>query len=278
MSFDNVRGLRSSISNVLATNVCSGRPRRAPTVDPMSELELLILAAVAIGTSTMSGVVGFGGGVVLLAVLLIFFPPLQAIPIHGAIQIASNSSRAFVTRDHIDRTIVWNHLALMVPASVLGLLAASALPVSAGRALIGVFVLVATWKPAWITPQLERPLPPRAFLGVGAVQGFLNIPLGATGPLITPFFRVSLTGRQAFVATFAAAQTFGHIVKVGVFAFDGFDYHDHVATIAVGAVAVTLGSMIGTRLLGRVSERAFRVIFLTVITAIAIRLILRAIL
>ena len=44
----------------------------------------------------------------------------------------------------------------------------------------------------------------------------------------------------ALVATFAAAQTFCHIVKVGVFAFDGFDYHDHVATIAVGAVAVTL--------------------------------------
>lgn len=244
----------------------------------MSEAELAILAITAVATSTISGVAGFGGGVVLLGVLLIFLPPLEAVPVHGVIQIASNSSRAIALREHIDKNLVANHMVLMVPASALGLVAASAIPVDAGRALIGVFALVATWKPTWITPRLGRPLPPRAFIGVGALQGFINIPLGATGPLVTPFFRVSLTGRQAFVATFAAAQTAGHIVKVGVFGFDGFSYGDHLSAMAIGIVAVIIGSMLGTRLLGRVSEPAFRAVFMTVLTAIALRLVFTAVL
>jgi len=243
----------------------------------MTETELLILAISALATSTISGVAGMGGGVILLGVLLLFMTPLEAIPVHGAIQIASNSSRAIVLRAHIHRVVVGYHLVLLVPASMLGLIAASALPVNAGRAFIGVFALVATWRPVWITPRLERPLPPRAFIGIGAVQGFINIPLGATGPLVTPFFRASVSGREAFVASFAAAQTAGHVAKFGVFAGDGFAYGDYLAAIVVGVVAVVIGSVIGTRILGRVSERHFRYVFRFALTAISTRLIVQAI-
>jgi len=243
----------------------------------MTETELLILAISALATSTISGVAGMGGGVILLGVLLLFMTPLEAIPVHGAIQIASNSSRAIALRSHIHKAVVGYHLVLLLPASMLGLVAASALPVNAGRAFIGVFALVATWRPAWITPQFERPLPPRTFIGVGAIQGFINIPLGATGPLVTPFFRASVSGREAFVASFAAAQTAGHIAKFGVFAGDGFAYTDYAGSIAVGVVAVVVGSVIGTRILGRVSERHFRYVFRFALTAISIRLIAQAV-
>ncbi len=288
MSFDMVKRLRSSISNVFSSRRCSGgraasplwrhcAARWPPTLTPVNGAEIAVLVVAAVFTSTLSGIAGFGGGVVLLGVLLIFLPPLEAVPVHGAIQIAANSSRALALWSHVKGRIVAFHLGLLVPASALGLAAASAMPVDLGRALIGVFALVAAWRPAWITPRLERPLPDQAFLAVGALQGFVNVPLGATGPLITPFFRVSLDGRLAFVATFAAAQTAGHIVKVGVFAVDGFDYTGHATTIALGAVAVVAGSIIGTRLLGKVSEPVFRVLFLVVLTAIAARLIIVAI-
>ena len=244
----------------------------------MSGWELVILTAVALGTSTISGIAGMGGGVILLGVLLLFLPPLEAIPIHGAIQIASNSSRAFVLRRDIHRSAVGYHMLLLIPASILGLAAAAVIPVNTGRMMIGVFALVATWRPAWLTPRLEQPLSPRSFIGVGAVQGFINIPLGATGPLVAPFFRMSVTGREAFVASFAAAQTAGHLVKVGVFTADGFAWGDHLATIALASAAVVLGSILGTRLLSRVSERGFRIVFRSALTAISIRLIVRALL
>jgi uncharacterized membrane protein YfcA len=242
----------------------------------VSEIELVALAAAALVSATMSGVVGFGGGVVLLGVLLLFLPPLEAIPVHGAIQIFSNSTRGYTLRAHIDRSILKYHLVLLIPGSLLGLAVAASVPVDLGRALIGVFALVATWRPRWITPQLERPLPARSFLGVGALQGFVNLPLGATGPLVTPFFKISTSTRHAFVATFAATQTAGHLVKVGVFGLDDFNFGSQVPAILVGAVSVVIGTMIGTRLLGRVSEEVFRRVFLTAITIISLRLIINA--
>jgi len=238
----------------------------------MTEFELVALAVAALASATMSGVVGFGGGVILLGVLLLFLDPLEAIPVHGAIQIFSNSTRGIRLRSHIDRRIVANHLVLLIPGSLLGLLVASSVPVDLGRALI------ATWRPRWITPRLEQPLAPKAFLGVGALQGFVNVPLGATGPLVTPFFKVSTTTRHAFVATFAATQTAGHLAKVALFGIDGFDFIDHGPAVLVGAAAVIVGTMIGTWLLGRVSEERFRAIFVTALTVISIRLILTSVL
>ena len=254
------------------------RPRHSLYGAEMSEMELVALAVAALASATMSGVVGFGGGVILLGVLLLFLDPLEAIPVHGAIQIFSNSARSIRLRAHIDRRIVAHHVVLLVPGSVLGLLVASSVPVDFGRPMIGVFALVATWRPAWITPRLERPLPARSFLGVGALQGFVNVPLGATGPLVTPFFKVSTTTRYGFVATFAAAQTVGHLVKVGLFGLDGFDFVDHGPAVLVGAASVVAGTMLGTWLLGRVSEDRFRVIFMTALTVVSVRLIVNSVL
>ena len=40
------------------------------------------------------------GGITLLSVMLLFMEPLIAIPIHGAVQLVSNSSRAVIQREH----------------------------------------------------------------------------------------------------------------------------------------------------------------------------------
>ena len=49
----------------------------------------------AFATSILSAVVGMAGGITLLAVMLLFLEPLAAIPLHGVIQLVSNSSRAW---------------------------------------------------------------------------------------------------------------------------------------------------------------------------------------
>ena len=64
-----------------------------------------------------------------------------------------------------------------------------------------------------------------------------------------------------------------HTSKVTAYLIDGFPAEDHLATIAVGAGAVVVGSWIGTRLLGRVDERHLGWIFRGVLTALALRLI-----
>ncbi len=237
------------------------------------EIELIVIVLAAFATATMSAVAGFGGGLVLLVVLLQFLDPLDAVPVHGAIQIASNASRARLLREHIDTGIVARHAVLLVPGGLVGLAIADRLPREVGRAAIGVLALVLGWRPSLITPKVGDTMPRSRFVAIGGFQGVINMPLGATGPLISPFFRAATESRQATVATFAASQVVGHVVKVALFGGAGFDFGTHWLVILVGGAAVTLGSMVGTRLLGRVSEVQFGWIFRGVLTVTALRLI-----
>ena len=65
---------------------------------------VLLLAVFA--TSTLSGVFGMAGGLVLLGILLTILPVGTAIAVQGAIQIVANGSRAFLSRAFIDWKIL----------------------------------------------------------------------------------------------------------------------------------------------------------------------------
>lgn len=244
----------------------------------MTDVELLVVALAAGLGAVLTAVAGLGGGILLLAVLLQFEDPAVVVPVHGVIQLASNSSRAVILRQRIEWALVMRFGALLIPAGLLGLLVAKTLPTALGRASIALFALVAVWRPgvlSSIAAKLGRG--DRTFVVLGGVAGFLNIPLGVTGPAVAPFFRLRLSERTAMVATFAATQVLGHLTKVGIFGVDGFNFAEHWPLMAAGSAAVIIGSFIGTRLLGRVSEALFQWLFRCAITIVAIRLIVQAV-
>ncbi|MCZ6465607.1 MAG: sulfite exporter TauE/SafE family protein, partial [Proteobacteria bacterium] len=144
----------------------------------------------ALLTSILSAIVGMAGGITLLAVMLLFFEPLVAIPLHGVVQLVSNSSRAVVQRRHLRWGVIARYGVFLLPMGFVGLMLAEALPPDATRVLIGVFVMVATWAPGALLlgAHPEKIDPNLRFLGLGAVVGLLNVTIGATGPLIAPFF------------------------------------------------------------------------------------------
>lgn len=241
---------------------------------PGSELAILCVAAFA--TSALSAVVGMAGGITLLAVMLLFMDPLVAIPLHGVVQILSNGSRTYVQRRHVRWSILWRYGLLLLPMGFVGLAIARLLAPELTRALIGAFVLVATWRPRWmwLGSHPEQSDPGRRFLLLGGVVGVLNMTIGATGPLIAPFFlNLGLT-RQALVGTKAACQTAGHLAKLVVFGFAGFAFLPYAGPLALLGAAVVAGTWAGSRLLDRVSETTFVRLYQTVLTLIALRLLL----
>ena len=82
-----------------------------------------------------------------MAVLLQFLDPLEVVPIHGVIQLASNSSRAVILRDDVDWAVVWRFALLLLPAGLAGLLVAGIFPVEVGSILIALFALLFVWWP-----------------------------------------------------------------------------------------------------------------------------------
>ena len=242
----------------------------------MEILDLGILCTAGLLTAALSAVVGMAGGITLLSVMLLFFAPLVAIPMHGVVQLVSNSSRAFIQRKHVDWTILWRYSAMLVPMGFVGLEVAQSLPPTVTRALIGAFVLIATWKPGWllIGTHPERANHHRRFFLLGAVAGVLNMTIGAVGPLIAPFFlKIGLT-RQALIGTKATCQAAGHFTKIAIFAIAGFAFADYAIPLVLLSLSVIAGSWIGSQLLERVSELWFKRLYQGVLTLIALRLVI----
>jgi uncharacterized membrane protein YfcA len=237
---------------------------------------LAILVLTAFLTSILSAIVGMAGGIVLLTVMLLFLDPLEAIPIHGAVQLISNGSRTWIQRAHVERGIVWRYALLLVPAGFVGLVIAQALDPPITRMLIGVFVLFATWAPSLLLLGTHPEASDRntRFIALGGVVGLVNMTIGATGPLIAPFFLNLGLARQALVGTKAACQALGHLAKIFVFGTAGFAFAAFAGPLLWLAGAVVAGTWLGSQILGHVSETLFVRLYKTVLTLIALRLLL----
>ena len=240
----------------------------------------LALTLVGFATSILSAVVGMAGGVTLLSVMLLFYDPLVAIPLHGVVQLVSNSSRAVIHRSHLRWDLIWRYGVLLIPAGFVGVEVSQALPPSITRAIIGVFVLFATWAPQLLLlgAHPEQSEPHRRFFLMGGATGFLNPTIGATGPLIAPFFLNLGISRFSLIGTKAACQALGHIAKIVVFGVVGFVYTVYLPLLFALAASVIIGTNVGTRILGRVNEVLFVRLYKGVLTLVAVHLIVKELL
>ena len=81
-------------------------------------MESVILIAAAFITSSISAILGMGGGIILLGIMAILIPEgYVVVALHGIIQLVSNFTRSYVFRQHIKGQIIWQYF----PGSLLGL-------------------------------------------------------------------------------------------------------------------------------------------------------------
>lgn len=239
-------------------------------LDPLMALALVALSFV---TSLITATFSLGGGTLMVAVLALVFPPGIVVPLHGAIQLGSNAGRAVVQRAHIQ----WRYVRWIALGAVLGTIVggqfATLLPERFFTALIGVFVLVTTWLPQ---PKVVGRSPVIQFVG-GAVISALSMLVGATGPLVAVFLK-GLADRRQLVATHAMLMTFQNAFKVIVFVALGFAFSSYLPLIAAMILAGFGGTALGSRLLVRVPESAFRWGFRIILTLVALDLLRGALL
>lgn len=234
----------------------------------MSQEVILVLSAWF--TATVSGTLGMAGGILLLTIMAQFFPVAILIPLHGIIQLSSNLSRTFLHFRSVDFKVTRTFAIGSVLGAAVGSQMVTEIPETPYRIGLAIFILVATWM-----PKLKSVKPIRGkFFFVGLVSSFLSLFVGATGPLIAPFYIRESFPKEVLVATKAACQVFIHLFKVTTYFVLGFALSDY-AVLAILMIAATfLGNYCGKLLLGRISETGFRMGFKIVITLLAIRLVL----
>lgn len=234
-----------------------------------------ILCAASLVTAGVSAVLGMAGGIMLLAVMLLFLEPAVAIPIHALVQLTSNSSRVVIHRKAIRHDLLVPFCLLILPAGYLTLPLVEITPADALRLAIGLFVIVSTWRKEWLLLGLdpERLGTRGRFALVGAGSGALGPLIGATGPFIAPFFLgIGLT-RFELIGTKAACQAATHLAKMVLFGIAGFAFLDFAPLIAAMSISVIVGTALGTRVLSHLDDARFTQLYKLVLTLVALRLV-----
>ena len=240
-----------------------------------TELTLLIFAglcAISFVGSLIAAALGLGGGLLVLATMAMVLPPTVLIPIHGVVQIGSNGFRALIMLKHVKYTLIPAFMVGTLIGATIGGKMVFALETWVLQAVLGLFVIYATWAPKF---RSSNPGPVK-FLGVGAVGGFATMFVGGTGPLVAPFVNAACGERQEVVATHASLMTFQHLFKVIAFGVLGFAFGPYIPLL-IGLLAFgALGTLAGRHILNRLPEHVFRIGLQTILTLLAIRLLYEA--
>jgi len=232
---------------------------------------VILLSLASVATAVISGVVGMAGGITLLSLMTFFMPLWQIIPVHGLVQLTSNSSRCFLLRKSIRRDILGY---FCIGAPIGALIAYLIIKEITHKSLflipVALVIFYTLFKPKKL-PAIN--LPPVGFIGLGVVVGIMSPLMGATGPLLAPFFLRDNWEKEEIVATKAATQMLTHLLKIPIFYAISFDYSQFIPHIILMSLGAVIGTKLGVMLLGKTSEAVFKKIYQIALFIAGIRIL-----
>ncbi|MBP9490126.1 MAG: sulfite exporter TauE/SafE family protein [Aliarcobacter sp.] len=229
----------------------------------------LFLGIISFLTSTVAGVVGIGGGMMLIAILPSFLPLNALIPVHGLTQMSSNLSRAVfgykdVQYEVIPKFLLGSAIGIGMFATVLTLISLEYVPL-----FIGVYILLSLWSEKF-NEKIKRY---ESYFLAGFFQTGLSMVVGATGPLTMTLLLKDYKDKDKVVATGAALMSITHILKVFVFMYFGFVFLDYIGIIIAMIIGAVAGSWAGTKLRDKIDGKKFLLILKVLLSALAIHVI-----
>ena len=205
----------------------------------------------------------------------------SVVALHGIVQLISNLTRTFVFRNHIRREIVWQYLwgamlglsfsAIIIFAviSFFQVESANQIKVDILKPLIGIFII-------WYLffKKSKKEAQSTSFIYVGGISGISSIFIGATGPLIAPFFLDKKLSKENIIANKAACQMITHLSKIPLFIyFFNLNYIEQYSMLLPLIISVFLGTNFGKQILSFIPENIFIKLFKITLFIIAIKLI-----
>lgn len=232
--------------------------------------EELFLGLITFFTSTVAGVVGIGGGMMLIAILPSFLPLNALIPVHGLTQMSSNFSRAFfgykdVQYEVIPKFLLGSILGIGLFASILYFISLEYVPL-----FIGIYILLSLWSKKF-NEKIKRY---ESYFLAGFFQTGLSIVVGATGPLTMTLLLKDYEDKHKVVATGAALMSITHTLKVFAFMFFGFVFFDYIGILVAMIIGAVAGSYAGTKLRDKIDGKKFVMILKVLLSALAIKVII----
>ena len=240
--------------------------------------EILKIVAVLIAATigfTISGVAGFGGGLVALPVLVWAFGIKEAIPIVSISQVFGTTSRACLHHHAIDWKVVQYFAVGSIPMSVLGSLIFISINTEMIVRILGAAMLalvVYTRLPIGRNFKINI----RAFVPIGGTAGFGSAFLGIPGPMASLFYLQYGLMSSAYIGTSAIGLGAIQIPKLIIFGTDGLlTPRVIILGFVLGLIGV-FGAYMGKTILKRVSENVFSILITVMLLISGFMFLIRA--
>jgi uncharacterized protein len=238
----------------------------------LSVASLAILAVLSFGSAAVQSVTGFGFAVIVTP----FYVALLGTSTGIQAVIAVTSVISLVVVPRIRAAILVPLLVRLSIGSLCGLLPGlyayrnlepSVVRVAIGLLIVAFSLLTLAARPG--RPQVRGPLPTRPVfdLAAGFVSGVTTALMGMSGPPILIYLMLAHTDKEAIRATLLAFFAFSYLATLLV----------HVATVGVAAEiwavsgmmlpAAAAGALLGDRIAGKLSQRAFERAVLAILLA-----------
>jgi uncharacterized protein len=219
-------------------------------------MQMLVLGATAFVAAVVGSVTGGGVTVILLPVLVLYVGIQEGVPIVTLALIVASVSRVVVYRRNVDLSVVGLFSLGALPTTVLGTLWFTAAPPAVLTRLFGAVLIGAV---LW---RRLQPHPPENFrrawfVPLGAAYGLLAGVSTAMASMPAPFFLAHGLRKEAYVGTMGLSVFLGQVVKLAIFGHANFLTGPVLQTGLVLGPFVIGGTVLGKRILSRVSESAF---------------------
>lgn len=224
------------------------------------------LIAVSFVSSLMTVAFGIGGGAVMLAFLATLLPAAAIIPVHGLVQLGSNTGRAILLIKHMRVDLLGGFAIGALVGTILGSSVVVQLNPGWIQICVGLFIL---WSILAKPPAFLKRSGPIA----GIFSSFLTMFFGGTGPFVATYVKAQDLERHQHVGTHALLMTVQHLLKTVAFGFLGFAFSAWFELIGLLILFGFLGTLAGRLVLARIDEQLFRNILNAVLAVLALRLI-----
>lgn len=256
-------------------------------------MDYIVVAAAALGISTLSLFSGFGLGTVLMPVMAIFFPLPVAVAATAIVHLANNLFKVFLVGRKADYRLVAR---FGLPAA-LGALAGAVLLLGmtdmspllaytlAGKAFavspvkLVIALLIVLFSLFDLVPKLSNLTFDRKYLSLGGLlSGFFGGLSGHQGALRSAFLVKTGLDKEVFVGTNVLSAVVVDVTRLLVYGVGGYITHLEVVAgggqgiglVAVATVAAFTGSYFGARLVKKVTMKTIQRLVAILLITLAI--------
>ncbi len=236
-------------------------------------IDSFVLAFSSFFTAALSATIGMAGGTVLLSILLFYFSPATAIPLHAFNQLVSNARRAWLLRIHIHHRYFYYFCGgALIGNSASAWLIRETLTFTHAPLLISVVIAYSLFKPK----KMPRLNPQKwGFFLAGIILGFIGMFVGATGLILGSLFVRDDMSKEQIMGTQGAIQTFSHGLKVLGFLWIGFDYSPWYISLALMSVTTIIGTNLGVFFLRKMPRHVFHLLYKSVLALSGLYLLIK---